>query len=552
MIERDSADRASLLRTYTIPISPARRSRFKQLYTDWLERLGRLSFDSLSQDGRVDYLLLKNQLEYELRRLDIQAKEATDLRPLLPFAPAIIGLEESRRRMEPVDSSKAASLLNDVAKQIDKTRKANTKLENKTVSLRAVAAVNGLRTALRNWFGFYNGYDPHFSWWVGEPYKQVDQALSAYASSLRDRAGDDKASDGHSIAGERIGREALQSELAHEMIPYTPEELLGIAEKEMAWCQTEMVKASREMGFGDDWHKALEHVKELHVEPGKQPELIRKLAVEAIDFLDKHDLVTVPRLARESWRMEMMSPERQLVNPFFTGGEVISVSFPTSTMAHEAKLMSLRGNNIHFSRATVHHELIPGHHLQGFMTARHRTYRRPFDTAFWTEGWAVYWEMLLWDMGFPKTPEDRIGFLFWRMHRCARITFTISFHLGKMSPPECVDYLIKRVGHEPANAAAEVRRSFQGLYGPLYQCAYLLGALQLRQLHKDLVDTGKMSNRAFHDAVLKENRIPIEFVRASLTRQPLDRDYVSSWKFYGENPTSVKRRVAEPVPQEKR
>ena len=31
-------------------------------------------------------------------------------------------------------------------------------------------------------------------------------------------------------------------------------------------------------------------------------------------------------------------------------------------------MMSMRGNNIHFSRATVHHELIPGHHLQGYMT----------------------------------------------------------------------------------------------------------------------------------------------------------------------------------------
>jgi dipeptidyl aminopeptidase/acylaminoacyl peptidase/uncharacterized protein (DUF885 family) len=534
VIERYSADRASLSRTHTIPVSPARRSKFRQFYSDWLERLGRLSFDGLSQDGRVDYLLLKNQLEYELRRLDIQAKEAAEMGPLMPFASPIIGLEESRRRMEPIDPAKAANLLNEVAKQIDKTRKTNTKPANKTVALRAAAAVNSLRTALRNWFGFYNGYNPQFSWWVGEPYKQVDQALNAYASSLRDRGEDDKASDGRSIAGERIGRDALRSELAHEMIPYTPEELLAIAEKEMAWCQTEMVRASRELGFGDDWRKALEHVKERHVEPGKQPELIRNLAVEAIDFLDKHDLVTVPQLARDSWRMEMMSPERQLVNPFFTGGEVISVSFPTATMAHEAKLMSMRGNNIHFSRATVHHELIPGHHLQSFMTARHRTYRRPFDTAFWTEGWAVYWEMLLWDMGFPKSPEDRIGFLFWRMHRCARITFTLSFHLGKMSPPECVAFLIQRVGHEPANAAAEVRRSFQGLYGPLYQCAYLLGALQLRQLHKELVDSGKMTNRAFHDAVLKENRIPIEFVRASLTRQQLGRDYVSSWKFYGE------------------
>jgi hypothetical protein len=46
--------------------------------------------------------------------------------------------------------------------------------------------------------------------------------------------------------------------------------------------------------------KAGEHVKNLYVDPGKQPELIRDLALEAIQFVDDHDLVTVPQLARDS------------------------------------------------------------------------------------------------------------------------------------------------------------------------------------------------------------------------------------------------------------
>jgi uncharacterized protein (DUF885 family) len=231
-----------------------------------------------------------------------------------------------------------------------------------------------------------------------------------------------------------------------------------------------------------------------------------------------------------------MTPERQLVNPFFTGGEVISVSFPTAGMTHEQKMMSMRGNNIHFARATVYHELIPGHHLQGFMTARYRTYRAPFSTPFWGEGWALYWEMQFWDLNFAKSPENKIGMLFWRMHRAARITFSLNFHLGKMTAQESIDYLVKRVGHEVDNATAEVRRSFSGQVDPLYQAAYLLGGLQIRGLHKELVGSGKMTNRAFHDAVLKENRIPIEMVRASLTGQRLSRDFVSNWKFYGANP----------------
>jgi uncharacterized protein (DUF885 family) len=167
------------------------------------------------------------------------------------------------------------------------------------------------------------------------------------------------------------------------------------------------------------------------------------------------------------------------------------------------------------------------------MAERYRPYRSVFSTPFWGEGWALYWEMLFWDMDFAKTPENKVGMLFWRMHRCARIIFSLSFHLGQMTPEECIDLLVKRVGHELDNATAEVRRSFNGTYSPLYQAAYLLGGLQIRGLHKDFVDSGKMTNREFHDALLKENRIPIEMMRASLTKQKLTKDFATNWKFYG-------------------
>ena len=93
--------------------------------------------------------------------------------------------------------------------------------------------------------------------------------------------------------------------------------------------------------------------------------------------------------------------------------------------------------------------------------------------------------------------------------------------------------LVNRVGHERDNAEGEVRRSFEGSYGPLYQAAYMLGGLQLRALRKELVDTGKMTNRAFHDAVIREGSIPIEMLRISLTKQKVTRDYMTNWKFYG-------------------
>src|SRR5262245_52661629 len=65
LIERYMADRGSLSRSYPVEISPARRERFKQFYSDWLATLAKLNFDTLSQDGKVDYLLFKTSLNHE-------------------------------------------------------------------------------------------------------------------------------------------------------------------------------------------------------------------------------------------------------------------------------------------------------------------------------------------------------------------------------------------------------------------------------------------------------------------------------------------------------
>jgi dipeptidyl aminopeptidase/acylaminoacyl peptidase len=586
-IERYVTDRGSFQRSLPPAASPERDERVRSFTKHWLDGLGSLEFDRLSQDGKVDYLLLKNHLAHELRRLDIRGREQVAAASLVTFGQPILDLDRARRELKPMDWPKVAGTLTGLTKTISEARQALEREPRskapmkKPVANRALADVESLRGTLRGWYGFYDGYDPLFTWWMAEPYKVADAAIEAYAGVVRQKLGavDSSFADGpgpgpgrrrggggaggggaggggggreepsapsgrpepaardREIVGSPIGREALLSELQYEMIAYTPEELIELARTELAWCEDQMKKAAKEMGKGDDWKAALEHVKTLHVEPGKQPALIRDLAVEAIEYMDAHDLVTVPELCRESWRMAMMSPERQLVNPFFTGGEVISVSFPTASMPHEAKLMSLRGNNIHFSRATVFHEVIPGHHLQQYMLSRYKTYRGAFGTPFWMEGWALYWELLLWDKEFAKSPENRVGMLFWRMHRCARIIFSLGFHLEKMTPKECIDFLVDKIGHERDNATAEVRRSFTTSYGPLYQAAYLLGGLQLRSLHRELVESGKMTDRQFHDAILKENAIPIEMVRALVGERKLTPDFKPDWKFYAPTPS---------------
>lgn len=83
---------------------------------------------------------------------------------------------------------------------------------------------------------------------------------------------------------------------------------------------------------------------------------------------------------------------------------------------------------------------------------------------------------------------------------------------------------------------SNIRRLAAVTMPELYQSVTMLGALQFRALHAELVESGKMSNRNFHDVILRENQMPIEMLRAILTNEKLDRTFRTNWKFYGAIP----------------
>ncbi len=528
-----AADLDLLERRFDVPLSEQRRTRLRTFLESTLAELQAMDLPEAAREARIDRALLIADCERRLRRLTEEEELEQRLRPLLAHAPRLVELCERRRAHEPAPGPRTAADLHQAATQLETLL---TQLEAGAFddvapheAKTAVRWLGQLQSALDEWRAFYDGYDPVLSWWAQKPFElcrsRHEQWRQALSRRLVDRGGD------ASLLGTPIGEEALLAELRAECIPYAPAELVAIAEREFAFCELEGRQASEQLGYDGDWIKALEAVKGRHREPGQQPQLIRDLAQEAIDFLDERALLTIPDLAREGWRMTMMSPEAQKVNPFFLGGETIYVSFPTDAMGHDEKLQSLRSNNEHFCRATVHHELIPGHWLQQHAQERHRPWRSRFATPFWIEGWALYWEMRLYELGFAKSPEDRIGMLYWRKHRCARIVFSLNYHLGRWSPRQCIDYLIEKVGHEPSAAEGEVRRSITGGYGPLYQAAYMLGGLQLLALRQELVGSGAMPERAFHDAVLHQNAIPIALLRLALLPSPLSDDAARNWRF---------------------
>jgi len=554
-IERYAADRNALARFYPVGASPARAERLSQVARDELAALSEVDFDALGLGDKVDHVLLRGELEHELATLADERARLERLADLLPFVDDVVALDDARRRVDPMDAEGAAATLDALADEIEALRERVAKAggadeDDATEAEDAEAApapevtpvdalwlsgrVGGVKRALAEWHRHYADYLPGFAWWCDEPYGRVRDGLDAYAKLLREEIAGQKGEDDDPMVGDPIGRDALDRDLEHERIAYGPEELLAIGERELAWCEAEMRRAAADLGLGDDWRAALELVKEAYVPPGEQDALVADLAREMIAWLDERELVTIPDLCRETWRVRMIPKDDQRFFPFaFYGGDEVGVAYPTADMAHEAKLMAMRGNNRAFTRCVTPHELVPGHHLQGFFARRFATHRREFSTPFLVEGWALYWEMRQWDLGWASTPEERIGMLFWRMHRAARIVVSLSFHLGEMTPDEMVELLVARVGHESDNAKAEVRRYIGGSYGPLYQCAYMIGGLQLLALHREIVQAGRMDEREFHDAILRCGPIPVETVRALLLGEAPAQDGGATWRFDG-------------------
>jgi uncharacterized protein (DUF885 family) len=88
---------------------------------------------------------------------------------------------------------------------------------------------------------------------------------------------------------------------------------------------------------------------------------------------------------------------------------------------------------------TVYHEGVPGHHLQigqaVYNRAKLNTWRRQLaGTSGHAEGWALYAERLMEQLGYLDDPADRLGMLDGQRMRAARVVLDIGVHLGKKLP----------------------------------------------------------------------------------------------------------------------
>jgi uncharacterized protein (DUF885 family) len=166
----------------------------------------------------------------------------------------------------------------------------------------------------------------------------------------------------------------------------------------------------------------------------------------------------------------------------------------------------------------VHHETIPGHHTQlalaqeldlpGYQRFHNiHPYRQDYQLQAYTEGWALYGEILAWEMGlYEGEPLANLGRLRLRLLRTVRMVVDTGIHAKGWTLAEAADYLREVTGTAPSDA--ELTRY---LVNPGYNCGANVGGLKILEMRQRARDElgDRFDIKEFHNTVLGHGVLPI-------------------------------------------
>lgn len=187
--------------------------------------------------------------------------------------------------------------------------------------------------------------------------------------------------------------------------------------------------------------------------------------------------------------------------------------------------------------STAYHEGFPGHHLQvGLQMTHAARLTRAHRTLIWNpgygEGWALYAETLMDELGFLERPEYEVGYLTSSILRVLRVVIDLGLHLERRIPGDApfaagepwtfdraVEALVEVAGLERSYAVSEVTRY---LGWPGQAISYAVGQREILRLREERRsrEGAAFDLRAFHHDVLDSGPVGLAHLRELVLREP--------------------------------
>ncbi|NQT46964.1 MAG: DUF885 family protein [Candidatus Omnitrophica bacterium] len=313
-----------------------------------------------------------------------------------------------------------------------------------------------------------------------------------------------------------VERAALESILKNGYSYNRPlEEIFQIAKSEYKKVLDQMDKIASDASPKKEWQAMLLKYKL----PAKDPGELLSLYAGQIDKLrgltTTEDLVTLPYLQNilVVETPKYLAPVRASASYScpLTMNEREAAYFYISIFLGEVKS---KFENIHQEYIFVSaHETYPGHHLlDTIRRSLENPIRRQIESPFFYEGWASYAEELIAELGYVKTPEEKLIGLRRQAWRAIRAMLDVGTRINKLTHDEG-GRMLTDIGYS-RNVVKAMITHYSLTYG--YQLCYTIGKFELEQLKKEFVS--KLGLKKFHDTLLYDGQIPFDLCRERMKR----------------------------------
>ena len=165
-------------------------------------------------------------------------------------------------------------------------------------------------------------------------------------------------------------------------------------------------------------------------------------------------------------------------------------------------------------RTLAYHEAIPGHHFQIAIQQEITgvpTFRNLIPFTAYTEGWALYAELLAWEYGLQQDPFNNLGRLQAELFRGVRLVVDTGIHYKRWTREQAIAYMLDNTGMSKGDVVAEIERY---IVNPGQACAYKIGMLRIVELREKAKQKlgDHFDIRDFHDVVLKNGAMPLSIL----------------------------------------
>jgi uncharacterized protein (DUF885 family) len=310
-----------------------------------------------------------------------------------------------------------------------------------------------------------------------------------------------------------IGREAFEALLKEkELLDHDAPSLRAYGEELFRETEGKIAEAARALG-DDDWRDSVARLRRDHpeadqlvetyrVEMERSREAVRLSAIASLPYGEDLTVETMPDFQRTTYPYAAYVAAA----PFEANRRGrFWVTLPMADDDERTRRERLEGHPRAGIPIIACHEGYPGHHLQLTYAADNASLaRKALRSNLMVEGWGLYVEELMTEIGFLDSPETRLLRFKDLLWRAARVVVDVGLSTGEMSFDEAVAYMVERPKLEPPNAIAEVRRY---TLTPTQPSSYALGREAILAL-RDKARAKGWGMRFFHDKLLGAGSLP--------------------------------------------